>query len=190
LSLPEDDAIMGRRKGKPMSDLSFRMMVVLFGIVDFFNPYVGKRARSFGIAEGMTVVDYGCGPGRYTVHFAQIAGRTGKVYAVDIQPLAVETVRRKAAGRSLSNVEPMLARGYDSGLPDRVADMVFAIDMFFSVPEPTQFLAELRRIIKDDGTLVIDDGHQPRRVTKEKIAASGLWRIHEETGDHMRCKPA
>jgi len=173
-----------------MSDLSFKLMVVLFGILDFFYPYVGRRARRFGIAEGMTVVDYGCGPGRYTVHFAQIVGPTGKVYAVDIQPLAVETVKRKVSRRGLSNVEAVLARGYDSGLPDRAADMICAIDMFFSVPDPGQFLSELRRVIKENGALVIDDGHQTRRVTKEKIAASGVWRIQEETRDHLKCKPA
>ena len=60
--------------------------------------------------------------------------------------------------------------------------------MFFIIKKPTEFLAELRRIIKSDGTLVIDDGHQPRSVTKTKILDSGLWDILEEISDHLKCK--
>jgi len=74
-------------------------------------------------------------------------------------------------------------------LPDDVADVVCAIDMFFIIKKPTEFLAELKRITKSDGTLVIDDGHQPRDLTKTKILDSGLWDIVEETSDHLKCKP-
>jgi len=67
--------------------------------------------------------------------------------------------------------------------------MVTAIDMFFSVNDPAAFLAELKRIAKQDGMLVIDDGHQPRAVTKAKIATAGSWKIVQESGDHMKCTP-
>jgi hypothetical protein len=33
----------------------------------FFYPYIEKRIRKSNIKEGMTVVDYGCGPGRYSL---------------------------------------------------------------------------------------------------------------------------
>jgi SAM-dependent methyltransferase len=84
----------------------------------------------------------------------------------------------------------MLAQGYDCGLPDHVADVVCALDMFFGVKQSAGFLAELKRIIRPDGVLVIDDGHQPRQMTKDKILASGLWMIIEETSGHLKCKPA
>jgi ubiquinone/menaquinone biosynthesis C-methylase UbiE len=67
--------------------------------------------------------------------------------------------------------------------------MVTAIDMFFSVNNPAAFLAELKRIAKQDGMLVIDDGHQPRAVTKAKIAAAGSWKIVQESGDHYEVHP-
>jgi len=82
----------------------------------------------------------------------------------------------------------VLIQGYNSTLPDDVADVICAIDMFFIIKKPTEFLAELKRILKSDGTLVIDDGHQPRSVTKAKIFDSGLWDIVEETRDHLECK--
>ena len=69
------------------------------------------------------------------------------------------------------------------------ADLICALDMFFGVREPTRFLAELRRLVKPEGTLIIDDGHQTCRVTKDKIAASGTWHIVRETPDVLTCAP-
>jgi ubiquinone/menaquinone biosynthesis C-methylase UbiE len=173
-----------------MSNTSFRLMRFLFKVIDFFYPHVDRRIPSFGLRPGMVVVDYGCGPGRYTVRFACIVGEAGRVYAVDVQELAIATVEKEMARRGLTNVVPLLAHGYDSGVPDHVADVVCALDMFFSVAQPTLFLAELKRIAKPVGVLIIDDGHQPRAVTREHILASGCWTIAEETPDHLTCRPA
>jgi ubiquinone/menaquinone biosynthesis C-methylase UbiE len=177
------------RKTERMSNASFSIMVLLFDIIDFVYPHVARRAKRFGIGAGMTVVDYGCGPGRYTINFAGLVGETGKVYALDIHELAIETVKKRMAKRNLRNVQPILIKGYNSTLPNETADVVCAIDMFFIIKNPTEFLAELKRIIKRNGILVIDDGHQPRSLTRQKILDSGLWDIFEETPDHLKCKP-
>jgi len=178
-----------KRGTERMSDTSFRMMTALMAVVDFFFPYIKKRVRGFGIEPGMTVVDYGCGPGRYTTVFAELVGEKGKVYAADIHELAMEAVKKKIEKHNLRNIEPVLVDGYNSGMPDNVADVVCAIDMFFTIKNPTEFLAELKRITKSDGVLVIDEGHQSRSVAKEKILGSGYWDIVEESKDHMKCKP-
>ena len=177
-----------RRNSEKMSDAGFRMMVLLFKVIDFFYPYVRRRIRKFGIEVGMLVVDYGCGPGRYAVEFSKLVGDRGMVYAVDIHELAIEAVRRKIEKSGIRNIKPILANGYDSTLPDNTADVICAIDMFFIIKNPMEFLRELKRIINEDGVLVIDDGHQPRSVTKKKILDSGLWDIVEETKDHLKCK--
>lgn len=179
---------MGRQE--PMSDMDFKVMIALFKLVDFFSSYVGRRAQRFGIKEGMTVVDYGCGPGRYAVHFARLVGEKGRVIAVDIKDLALEETKRRLNMHKLSNVSFNLAKGYDSGVEEGVADMVFAIDMFFKIRDPTPFLKELGRIGKDDSVLIIDDEHQLRSSARKKIQDSGVWRIVEETGDHLKCRKA
>lgn len=177
-----------KRKTEKMPDFSFSMMALIFKIVDFFYPYVKKRSRIFGIERGMTVVDYGCGPGRYTIEFTAIVGDEGKVYAVDIHQMAIEAVKKRTAKLNLSNVEPVLVDGYSSNVPDGAADVICSIDMFWIIKRPAEFLGELKRILKQDGTLVVDDGHQPRSETKKKILDSGLWDITEETRDHLKCK--
>jgi ubiquinone/menaquinone biosynthesis C-methylase UbiE len=180
-------------KDKPnelMSNLDYRLMVFYMAVADIFFPRIGKRVTGFGIQPGMTVVDYGCGPGRYTLHYSRLTGREGKVYAVDIHEMALEIVRKKISKYGLDNVHPVLAAGYASGLPDTAADLVTVIDLFFAIRDQKAFLAEVRRISKPDGVLIIDDGHQPRKATREQLAAAGSWFIVEETLDHLKCKAA
>ena len=178
-----------KRENEKMSDVAFRVMILLMILVDFFYPEVGRRSRGFGIEKGMTVVDYGCGPGRYTIKFAGIVGDKGKVIAADIHEMAIEAVKKKTGKLRIRNVETALIEGYDSGLPDNIADIVCALNMFFNVRLPAEFLKELNRITKKDGVLVIDDGHQKREETKRKILESGYWDIIEENKDHLRCRP-
>lgn len=179
-----------KRTSEAASNLGFRMMTGTYNLVDLVYPHVGKRIRNFGVIEmGMTVVDYGCGPGRYALKLAGMVGSGGKVYAVDIHKLAMATVRKRMDKEGIKNIEPVLAEGYNSTLPDNIADVIFALDMFFIIKEPGEFLAELKRIIKPDGWLIIDDGHQPRSLTREKIIGSGLWDIVVETKGHLNCKP-
>ncbi len=179
----------GRRGSERMSDFSFRGMEFLFRIIDFVRPYIDKRVQNFGIQPGMTVVDYGCGPGRYTTRFARLVGDKGRVFAVDIHELAIEGVKKRIKKQGLNTVTPVLAKGYDSGIPEGTADIVCAIDIFFGINDPSAFLKELRRITHPKGFLVIDDGHQSRKETKRKIAASGYWEVTEESKDHLKCKP-
>jgi ubiquinone/menaquinone biosynthesis C-methylase UbiE len=178
------------RNTERMSDTLFRMMTFIFMVIDFFSPNsIEKRVRRFGIESGMTVVDYGCGPGRYATRFAEIVGEKGKVYAVDIHELAIEAVKKRIEKQNMQNIEPVLAEGYNCGLPDNIADVVCAVDMFFGVKNPTEFLRELKRITRSDGVLVISDEHQSRNVAKKKILDSGCWDIFEETKDHLKCRP-
>ena len=179
----------GRRGSERMSDFAFHGMELLFRVIDFVHPYIDKRVQRFGIQPGMTVVDYGCGPGRYTTSFAHLVGDRGRVFAVDIHELAIEAVKKRIQKQGLKTVTPVLAKGYDSGIPDGVADIVCAIDMFFGINDPSAFLKELRRITDPEGFLVIDDGHQSRKETKRKIATSGYWEVMKESKDHLKCKP-
>ena len=179
-----------QRSAERMSDASFKFMNLTFNLIDLFSPYVEKRAQSFKLQPGMTVVDYGCGPGRYTLRFSEIVGNGRKVFAVDIHELAIEAVKDKAARNGRNNIQPVLVHGYNTGLPDAIADRIFALDMFFGIRQPTEFLAELKRLMKPDGILVIDDGHQPREATRRKILDSGLWQIESESKDHLECRPA
>jgi ubiquinone/menaquinone biosynthesis C-methylase UbiE len=54
---------------------------------DFFRS---RRdvVKEVGIREGFSVLDFGCGPASYVKAVAELVGKSGKIYALDINPLA------------------------------------------------------------------------------------------------------
>jgi ubiquinone/menaquinone biosynthesis C-methylase UbiE len=107
----------------------------------------------------MTAVDYACGPGHYIIPMAEKVGPDGRVYAVDIQPLTMESVQKKAARKGLKNITTVLVDSYDTGLPAAVADIVVFLDAFHMVAEPEALLREIHRLLKPQGLLFMDPGH-------------------------------
>jgi ubiquinone/menaquinone biosynthesis C-methylase UbiE len=171
-----------------MPDSAFWMMKQLFKIFYFFRP-VDKYIGSFGIKKGDTVVDYGCGPGAYIKSASILAGEKGTVYAVDIHEMAISAVIKLIAKENLKNVRPVLADSNRVSIPDDSADVVYAIDMFHMVKDSEGFLKEICRITKNNGFLILEDGHQPRKITIEKVLRAGCWKISGEQKRYIKCSP-
>jgi 23S rRNA U2552 (ribose-2'-O)-methylase RlmE/FtsJ len=74
---------------KTNKDLHFKLMSFEYKIRDFFNPPV-KILKELGIKQGYYVIDFGCGPGSYSFSSSRLVGSNGKVYALDINPLAID----------------------------------------------------------------------------------------------------
>ena len=171
-----------------MPDLAFRMMALMFKIRDIFIQK-DKLLNEFGIRQGQSVVDYGCGPGSYIRKASALVGAGGKVYAIDIHELAIEYVKKRISKENLHNVTALLASKERCPLDDSSIDLIYALDMFHMVANPIIFLKELNRISKPDGILFIDDGHQKRDTAKTKIISSKAWEITEERRRYMKCRP-
>lgn len=171
-----------------MSDSTFRMMKFLFVIYYFFRP-AGRYLKKFGIKPGFIVVDYGCGTGACIRDASSLAGNNGFVYAVDVHELAISSVEKLKARYGLTNVKTVLTDGKKTDIPDETADLIYALDMFHMVKDTGAFLLELNRIIKRDGILILEDGHQPRELSKERLKDSGRWTVAEENRRFMRCVP-
>ena len=166
----------------------FQIMKIFFRIYYFFKP-VDKYIAMFGIEKGDTVIDYGCGPGGFIKSASVLAGETGKVYAVDLHEMAISSVNSLVKKYKLKNVKPVLASGNKVDIPDNSSDLIYAIDMFHMVKDTVTFLNELCRISKKTGRLIIEDGHQPRLLSIEKIRSSGCWKIQSENKRYLVCTP-
>ncbi len=171
-----------------MPDFAFRMMSAMFRVQDWLRPS-GNAVDAFNLRKGDVVVDYGCGPGRHVKRASELVGDTGVVYAVDIHELAREAVAKLSKKHDLGNVKTVLTDGKTLGIASGTVDVVYALDMFHMVRNTGQFLTEIRRILKPDGVFYLEDGHQPRAQTKEKVLKSGVWAIEAETKKHIVCKP-
>ena len=173
---------------KHMSNIGFRMMSFIFAIRDIIFP-VSKRLDQFAIHQGSVIVDFGCGPGSYIEYASQLVGKDGKVYAVDVHPLAIQAVHERAKRKDLNNVVPVLATGYPVDIANNAVDVIYALDMFHHIEDAQGFLKELHRLLKPSGTLFIESGHQRIDRARQKIEKSGYWLITNERDKLFRCSP-
>lgn len=160
---------------KPMSDFDFEFMSVGYRIRDFFLP---RRSilKDVGIKPGFHVLDYGCGPGSYIVPLVQLVGESGRVYALDIHPLAIRKVQKMVLGKQLTNVE-VIPSDCQTGLPDNTLDAVLLYDAFHHLSEPEAVLRELHRVLKPDGVLSFSDHHMGGNQIVSAVTDSGLFRL-------------
>lgn len=124
----------------------------------FLDP--GKIVMEFDIQEGMSVADFGCGIGYFTILLGQKVGKVGKVYALDVQEPPLDSVRAKAKAAGLENIETVRANLEVLGgsrLPDNSQDMVLLANILFQSTKKAEIISESARVMKAGGRLVIID---------------------------------
>ena len=119
----------------------------------FFEPNIVLQL--LGVNSSVRdVADFGCGYGTFTIPAARII--SGVIYAFDIEPEMVETVKRKARALSLGNVRAILRDfvSNGSGLKDASVDYVFLFNILH-IETPEKLLKESYRILKSGGKVGI-----------------------------------
>ncbi len=109
------------------------------------------------IGEGDTAVDLGCGPGFFTIAMAEMVGRSGKVFAVDLQERMLETVRKKALRAGLEERIIFHKTGEGKiGLERNLkADFILAYYMVHETGDYVSFLEEVKMFLKPGGKFLI-----------------------------------
>jgi ubiquinone/menaquinone biosynthesis C-methylase UbiE len=160
---------------KPMSNFDFKFMSVGYKFRDFFLPRK-DILEEIGIKPGFHVLDYGCGPGGYIIPLVKLIGESGKVYALDIHPLAVQRVQGIASRKQLTNVETILS-DCQTGLPDSSLDVVLLYDAFHHLSDPDMVLKELSRVLRPDGILSFSDHHMKENEIVAAVTDNGLFKL-------------
>jgi ubiquinone/menaquinone biosynthesis C-methylase UbiE len=163
------------KKDKPMSKSHFKAMVKHFEKRDKKYPPPNKIEKT-KIKKGSIVLDYGCGPGSYSIAAAEVVGNKGKVYAVDIHPLAIQLVKKRAHQKNLRNIETILT-DCDTNLKDKSVDVVLLLDIYHGLSDPESILKEIHRVLKIDGSLSVDDHHYKDDEIIGKITSKELFRF-------------
>jgi ubiquinone/menaquinone biosynthesis C-methylase UbiE len=163
---------------KPMPNIGFKFMSLAFKLRDFLLPrkYVLEEVD---IKRGFRMHDYGCGPGSYSAIAAELVGPTGKVYVLDIHPLAIQRVQNIASKKRLSNIKTICSDCL-TGLENSSIDVVLLYDTFHHLTDPDLMLEELHRILKQDGILSFSDHHMKEDRILTQVTAKGLFKLSEK----------
>lgn len=140
------------------------------------------------VKPGMIVLEPGCGMGYFTLPIARIAGPTGKVVAVDLQPKMIEGLKRRARRAGLlERIEAVACADGDLGLASRtgVVDLAVAIHVLHEVRDRKRFLEQLFESLRPEGRLLILEpkGHVSRETLDAELELSeqiGFRRVDEQ----------
>jgi ubiquinone/menaquinone biosynthesis C-methylase UbiE len=97
------------------------------------------------------VVEFGCGYGTFTLPAARLV--TGRIFALDIDPVMVTATCRKATAAGLTNVAARVRdfAACGTGLPDGSAGYALLFNILH-IEDPVALLREAARVLAPGGT--------------------------------------
>jgi phosphatidylethanolamine/phosphatidyl-N-methylethanolamine N-methyltransferase len=123
---------------------------LVFGPV--FHPGRKDAVRIANDQPGQRILEVGVGTGLSLPYFRRDAEVTG----IDVSAEMLERARRRVARQQLAQVKSLLVMDAENlTFEDNAFDAVLALYVASVVPNPARFAAEMRRVCRPGGTIVI-----------------------------------
>ena len=132
---------------------------------------------NFPVKENSVVADIGAGSGYYTFRIAQRVPK-GKVYAVEVQEMAVQHLKERIKTQKTFHVEAVQGSEQSLNLPADVLDLAFMVDVYHELLYPKEMLQAIRKTLKENGKLLLIEyrGEDPKL---------GIKKLHKMTVDQI-----
>lgn len=139
---------------------------------------------SAAVTEQDVIVDLGAGTGYFSIPAAKVTNQS--VYALDVEPKMLESLKEKVQEQNVGNVIPMTGEIEDIPLQDGTADLVIASLVLHSVTPVSAGLQEIHRIMKNGGRLLCLDW-EPKESPmgpplEVRISSTNMEKALEEAG--------
>jgi ubiquinone/menaquinone biosynthesis C-methylase UbiE len=163
-------------------DVIYDRLASLYDGVDWFTGGTTHRLRQRALRylppEGSRVLEIGFGSGRLHVELAERYTMAG----LDRAPGMVQLTERRLAARGLTSE---LRVGDVTALPwaDATFDAVLSTFAFSAFPDPDAALAEMVRVVKPGGAIIIVDAGEAQDGNTMAHFLAQLWAAF---GDYMR----
>lgn len=104
-----------------------------------------------GLKASDVVMDFGCGPGFYTIPIAKVVAKT---IAADVSSRMLEKTASNAKKNDVT-VDLLMTEGTAIKLGDGIVDLIFLNHVFHEIADRPKVLSEFLRIMKRSGRLAI-----------------------------------
>jgi phosphatidylethanolamine/phosphatidyl-N-methylethanolamine N-methyltransferase len=153
---------------------------VVFGPV--FHPGRKEAVRVANDGPGQRILEVGVGTGLSLPHFRRDAEVTG----IDVSAEMLAKAKRRAERLGLAQVKSLLEMDAENlTFADDSFDAVLALYVASVVPDPARFAAEMRRVCRRGGTIVVvnhfaSDSGIMRHVEKRLAPLAGRIGFHAD----------
>lgn len=153
---------------------------LVFGPV--FHPGRKEAVRLANDGPGQRILEVGVGTGLSLPHFRRDAEVTG----IDVSAEMLAKARHRAARHRLSQVKALVEMDAENlQFSDASFDAVLALYVASVVPNPARFAAEMRRVCRPGGTIVIvnhftSDNWIMRSIEKRLAPLAGRIGFHAD----------
>jgi len=186
----EGEEAIKKLSGLTLADrqmLVTRMHETLPGEMEFrewLRDNAHEVLERIGVRSAQVVLDFGCGPGVFSIASASIVGHRGKVYALDVRPTALERLKEAASRKGLDNIETMLLdkSSVSITMENESMDIVLLYDVLQEIQDKPGLLKALHRILRQDGLLSVFPMHLGTDKFLKMINALGLFQFRERHG--------
>ena len=148
------------------------------------SPYWGEHAARYVFAlpfvEGKSVLDIACGTG-YGIGL--LRSKAKFVTGVDIDPIAANEAKAECG----ENGVVLLGNGLGLPFDDATFDVITSFETLEHLYERGDFLAELRRVLKADGTLILSTPNADYSQPVNGVPANP-FHIHEYEPDELKAE--
>lgn len=111
--------------------------------------------EAIALKPGQSIADIGSGGGYFSLRFAEMVGKEGRVYAIDTKAEFLEYVKSSAKEKGLDNVIPTLVSGDKLDLPENSLDFIFMRNVTHHIPNRVEYFKNLKVFLKPDGRIII-----------------------------------
>ena len=111
--------------------------------------------QALALEPGAAVADIGAGTGYFSARLANML-KTGRVYAVDIEPGMVKYLAERAKREGLANLVPVSGASGSPNLPAKV-DLALFVDVYHHVDARERYFRDLRKALNPGGRVAVID---------------------------------
>jgi ubiquinone/menaquinone biosynthesis C-methylase UbiE len=111
--------------------------------------------RQLNLKPGSKVADVGCHEGYMTIKLSAMVGRTGRVYAVDVEQSKLDKLQAILTKRSITNVETVKGDYNNPRLPLNSLNAVIILDTYHEMDDHDEILQHIKLALKPEGRLVL-----------------------------------
>jgi SAM-dependent methyltransferase len=121
---------------------------------DVYRRPLFTALERLGVGEGWRCADVGAGAGDVAVELGQMVGRSGRIYAVDVDPAARDAVAEAAA--AFAQVVALTQAAEELVLPEAV-DLSFCRFLLLHVHDPLAVLESMAAATRPGGWVVAQE---------------------------------